>query len=160
MRPPMRASVRSSTTAVLIFGVGAVLSACNSLGSTPTFSLPPSPITSGAQTVYTGTITDSVNGAGTVTVSVGNAGSSSGGTWIAAFSGQKSQTRFISGTLSGSAYRATVSDCLETDTEGCFPDCRQTFTGTLTNEGLTGTYAEVPGDTCTAHSGSINATRQ
>jgi hypothetical protein len=30
----------------------------------------------------------------------------------------------------------------------------------LTSAGLTGNYAEVPGDSCTAHSGSVNASRQ
>jgi hypothetical protein len=110
--------------------------------------------------VYTGTITDSVFAAGSVTVSVGSAGSLTGSTWLATFPGQRTSTRFITGTVNGTSYNATVSDCLESGTSGCFPDCRQTFTGTLTSGGLSGTYAEVPGDSCTAHAGSVSASRQ
>ena len=133
------------------------LISCNSMGSGPT---PIVQVHTAPQTVYTGMITDSISGAGSLTVLVGSSGSSTGGTWLATFPGQKSSTRFVTGTLKGTAYTATVSDCIETDTEGCFPDCRQTFTGTLTNSGLTGNYAEVPGDSCTAHTGSVNATHQ
>ena len=145
---------------LLLIGALTGLAACNSLGTSPSSSQPSLPPPTTPQTVYTGSITDSVNGAGSVTISVSSVESIAGGTWSATYPGLRTVTRFISGTLKGTAYTATVSDCIETDSQACFPNCRQTFTGTLTSAGLTGTYAEVPGDSCTAHSGSVNASRQ
>jgi hypothetical protein len=107
---------------------------------------------------YTGTITDSVGGTGSLTVTVSSGDSSTGGTWLETFPGKNPRSRFINGILTGSSYTATVSDCIESDSQGCFPNCRQTFTGTLTASTLSGSYAEVSGDSCaTVRSGSVNA---
>jgi hypothetical protein len=96
-----------------------------------------------------------------VTILVSSDGPAVAGTWTEAYATWKPGLRDIRGTLAGTAYTATVADCLETYGEYCYPDCRQTFTGTLTSTGLTGTYAELPGDHCaTVRSGSINASRQ
>lgn len=148
------------TRVLLIVGTVALLTACNR-GSTPEFALPTPPTSTptAPQTVYMGTTTDSIGGAGSLTVSLGTTGSIVAGTWLATFPGTGGSTRVISGTLSGTSYGATVADCTESDFV-CVPDCQQAFTGTLTSNGLSGTYAEVPGDTCTAHSGSVSATRQ
>jgi hypothetical protein len=144
---------------LLIVTSAGMLTACNR-GSTPAISVPTIPTLTAPQTVYTGTISDSVSGVGTVTVTLGTSGSNAGGTWAAAFPGERASNRFISGTVSGASYTATVSCSSIDDTLVCIPDCRQTFTGTLTSDGLSGSYAEVPGDTCTAHSGTVSATRQ
>ena len=144
---------------VLVAGVTAAIAACNS-GSTPAIPVPTLPTPTAPQTTYTGAITDSVSGAGSLTVTLGTSGSNAGGTWAATFPGQKASTRFITGTLDGARYTATVSCSSIDGTFACTPDCRQTFTGTLTPDGLSGTYAEVPDDTCTAHSGTVNASRQ
>ena len=97
-----------------------------------------------------------MNGSGTLTVALAfTAGSIAGGTWAAG-----SSTQFITGTANGTSLTATVSCTSPDGTSACFPDCRQTFTGTMTSNDLSGTYAEVPGDTCTPHSGSVSASRQ
>jgi hypothetical protein len=143
--------------AFLIVAIAAALAGCNRDSTQPALTLP---APTAPQTVYTGTITDSVVGTGAVTLSLGTSGSQIGGTWLASFPGQRSTTRFVTGTVNGTSLSATVSDCLETDSQGCFPNCRQILTGTLTSGGLSATYAEVPGDSCTAHSGSLSANRQ
>jgi hypothetical protein len=95
-----------------------------------------------------------------VTISVSSDGSTTAGSWTEAYPAWRTGPRVISGTLTGTAYTAMVSDCLETNGEYCYPDCRQTFTGTMTSAGLTGNYAELPGDHCTTvRSGSVNASR-
>ena len=144
---------------VLPVCVAAVVVACNR-GSTPSPALTlPTPAAS--QTVYTGTITDSVGGSGSLTVSLGSAGSMIGGTWMGTFPGQNGWNRIVTGTVSGNTFTATLADCIETDTSGCFPDCRQAFTGTLTATALAGSYAEVSGDSCaTSRSGTVNAVKQ
>src|SRR5262245_49025236 len=142
---------------LVIAGVFAAVTACNN-ASTPTLPLP---IAGAPQTVYTGTITDSVNGTGSLTVTVSSADSLTGGTWLETFPGKNARTRFVNGAMSGSSYTATVSDCVESAFESCIPNCRQTFTGTLTPGTLSGSYAEVPGDNCaTVRSGNVSTTRQ
>jgi hypothetical protein len=144
---------------VLVVGITAAVAACNR-GATPAIPVPTLPTPTALQTTYTGTITDSVSGAGTLTVTLGTSGSYAGGTWATTFPGQNASKRFLTGTLNGANYTATIS-CSNIDgTFACIPDCRQTFTGTLTPDGLSGTYTEVPDDTCTAHSGTVNASRQ
>ena len=102
-----------------------------------------------------------MHGAGFVTITVSIGDSNTGSTWTATSPGQRTVTRFISGPLNGAANTATMSDCLVDDTGSrCFPNCRQTFTGTLTSAGLTGNYAKLPGDSCVnAHSRSVNTSR-
>jgi len=84
----------------------------------------------------TGTITDSVSGAGTLTVTLGTSGPSTGGTWAAASPAQKVSTRFITGTVSGTTYTATVSCSSIDGSTACVPGCPQTFTGLPTSDGL------------------------
>jgi len=144
---------------VLVIGAAVLMSACNR-GSMPTLPLPALPIPTAPQTTYACTITDSVSGAGTLTVTLGTAGSSVGGTWTETFPGQRVSTRFITGTVNGANYSATVQCSSFDGTFTCIPDCRQTFTGTLTSDSLSCTYAEAPGDTCAARRGSVTANRQ
>ncbi len=144
---------------VLLIGATVLMTACNR-GSTPAIPVPTLPTPSAPQAVYTGTITDSVSGAGTLTMTLGTAGSIAGGTWAAVFPGQRSSTQFVTGTVNGTSLTVTVSCSSPDFSFSCFPDCRQAFTGTMTANGLSGTYAEVPGDTCTPHSGSVSTTRQ
>jgi len=144
---------------VLVIGATVLMTAC-SRGSTPDVPVPTLPTPTAPQTTYMGTITDSVSGGGTLTVTLGTAGSSVGGTWTEAFPGQRVSTRFINGSVNGANYTATVQCSSFDGTFACVPDCRQTFTGTLTSNGLSGTYTEVPGDTCTARSGTVTANRQ
>jgi hypothetical protein len=143
---------------LLIAGTAGILAACNSGSSRESSLTLPTP--SAPQIVYSGTITDSVGGAGSLTITLGNSGSQIGGTWVASYPEQSSRTRFVSGTVSGTNLTATVSDCLETDSQLCFPDCRQTLTGTLTSGAMSGTYAEVANDSCAAHSGAVSANRR
>src|SRR5579859_1532789 len=93
---------------VLVVGATVVLGACNS-ASTPAIPVPTLPIPTAPQTTYTGTITDSVSGAGTLTVTLGTSGSIAGGTWATTFPGQTTSTRFVTGTINGASYTATVS---------------------------------------------------
>jgi hypothetical protein len=142
---------------LVIVGVFAAVTACNNV-STPTLPLP---VAGPPQTVYTGTITDSVAGTGSLTVTVSSAESSTGGTWLETFPGKNARSRFVNGIVNGSSYTATVSDCVETNFQACFPNCRQTFTGTLTASTLSGSYAEVPGDSCaTVRSGTVSTAKQ
>ena len=144
---------------LLAIGATVLMAACNR-ASTPAIPVPTLPTPTAPQNVYTGPVTDSLSGAGTLTVTLGTAGPSAGGTWTAAFPGKQPTTQFITGTVDGTSYTATVSCSSPDGSFQCFPDCRQVFTGTLTPNGLTGTYAEVPGDACTPRSGSVSATRQ
>jgi hypothetical protein len=112
--------------------------------------------------VYTGTINDSVYGTGSLTVSLSSGDLSTGGSWVETLPGKKLySSRLITGTVKGTTYTATVSDCIANDYTACAPNCRQTFTGTLTSSTLSGSYAEVPGDSCATRNGSIStATNQ
>jgi len=141
-----------------ILWIGGVFAAATACGSTPTLPLP---VAGSPPTVYAGTITDSISGTGSLTVTVSSAGSSTGGTWLETFPGKNARSRFVNGTLNGSSYTATVSDCIETASQSCFPNCRQTLTGTLTASALSGSYAEVPGDSCaTGRSGNVSTAKQ
>lgn len=136
------------------------LAAC-AQGSTPPQNALTVPTAPTPTTVYAGTITDSVGGSGSVTISLQSSGSIIGGTWTAAFPEQKTWTRVVTGTVNGSSVTATAADCVESDTSTCFPDCRQVFTGTLTATAITGSYVEVPGDSCAPpRSGTVNAVKQ
>jgi len=147
---------------LLIVGAFALLTACNGNSAKPLTPTGTFTASVTRETSYSGTIIDSVIGTGSVTVIINSsAGTSSPGTWIEVFPGQKSTTRFISGTLDGTSYRATVSDCRPGSSTPCSPNCQQAFTGTLTSSTLSGAYAEVPGDSCaTVRSGNINAAKQ
>src|SRR5579872_5039430 len=130
---------------VLILGAVGALTARDNANPLPLTN--PYTATAAAVAAYTGAITDSVSGMGSLTVIINSStGSSSSGTWVEVFPGQKSTTRFISGTLDGSSYRATVSDCQASSSAPCSPNCQQALTGTLTSTVLSGAYAEVPGD--------------
>src|SRR4051812_32373336 len=91
-------------------------------GSTPTSSsflaFAPGP----APTVYSGTVTDSVGGSGTVKVALLNVQDLVSGTWDMSFAGKADPTRYISGPISGSAYTATVEECPSTENSFCSPN--------------------------------------
>jgi hypothetical protein len=125
--------------------------ACSSSSSALTPYFPgPTP------TVYAGTVTDSIGGSGTVSISLTAVQGLMSGTWDMSFAGKADPRRYISGTLSGSAYTATVEQC----PTGCAPDCRFVFTGTVSSSNLIGTYTPVVNGVCPAHAGSVSATKQ
>ncbi|HEY2644695.1 MAG TPA: hypothetical protein VGI56_13155 [Galbitalea sp.] len=112
-----------------------------------------------AETVYTGTISDAVEGTGSIDALISTSGESVGGTWDESFTGQKPTTRFINGTLNGSSYSATVSDCVPGSSQPCTSTCRLTFSGSLTSGMMSGSYAEAPDASCpTARHGTIDTT--
>jgi hypothetical protein len=118
------------------------------------FTLSPTP------TVYTGTVVDSHSGNGTLTVSLVTVAGLTSGTWDALFGG-KDAKNYISGTVSGNAYKATFSPCPETDSSACSPDCGFSFSGTFTSAGLSGTYtASSSNQQCPAETGSISLIKQ
>src|SRR3954451_23546581 len=88
--------------------VGAIVSClivvgCGSTPSPTSFlAFAPGP----APTVYSGTVTDSVGGSGTVKVGLLNVQDLVSGTWDMSFGGKADPTRYVSGPISGSAYTA------------------------------------------------------
>jgi hypothetical protein len=78
------------------------------------------------------------------------------------FAGQADPVYFVSGTLSGSNYAATVTTCFDNPiSSGCAPNnCTLSFAGSLTASTLTGAYAAAPNQPCTGRTGSINTTKQ
>jgi len=112
--------------------------------------------------VYSGTVTDSVGGSGTVKVALLNVQDLVSGTWDMSFGGKADPTRYISGPLSGSAYTATVEECPSTENSFCAPNCRFVFTGSLSSSALVGAFTPAPNlnAACPRHSGTMNATRQ
>ena len=90
---------------------------CIVAGCTSAAPTSPSPLlafTPGAATVYAGTAADSVNGNGTVTASLASAAGLISGLWNMSFAGKADPQYFVSGTLSGSHYTATITGCQET----------------------------------------------
>jgi hypothetical protein len=90
------------------------------------------------------------------------------GTWSMLLGGIASSL-CISGTVSGSAYTASLETCNnQPDAQRVSrlnpaflsgPDCQLVFTGSLTSSSLRGTYT-ANSDRCPAQTGSISATRQ
>jgi hypothetical protein len=113
-------------------------------------------------TVFSGPMQDSVGGTGSITIQLTTASGVTSGTWIMSFGGTAEPPRLISGSINGTTYTAEVSQC-NNDLSGtlCFPNCRLSFSGSLTSATLSGSYAEVPGDSCqTPRSGTVNAVKQ
>ena len=130
-----------------------VLAGCGSSSSGPAFLLPgPAP------TVYTGTVVDSAEGNGTVTVSIVSVSGLMSGTCDMSFGG-KTETEYVSGTESGGVYTARFEECPSTETTSCSPDCTLAFSGSLTSSSMAGTYAAVPDVRCLSRTGTITATR-
>jgi hypothetical protein len=124
---------------------------------TPSTPTPFLASTAGApQTVYTGSVTDSVTGSGTINVSLVNVEGLVSGTWDMSFDGKSSARRYVSGTQSGASYSASVSVCPETDQNSGCSSCRWQFSGTLTAATLTGTYTQAS-TSCQAESGNVSA---
>jgi hypothetical protein len=134
----------------------ACLVSCNT--TTPT-----SPLLTAAleqpQTVYSGSIIDSVKGSGTIVISLSNGGGFTGGTWLATFNGKGDGETLVSGTVSGNAYVATVTQCAETDISGCSPNCALSFKGSLTSTAIAGTYGSIPRGSCSTRAGTVDARR-
>jgi hypothetical protein len=146
-----------------------VVAGCSPSSPGSLFAFTPGP----APMVYTGTMMDSMNGNGTLTVSLVNAAGLVSGTWSMLLGGIASSL-CISGTVSGSTYTASLADCnnepsrmpsaaqpvsLLNPTLLSGPDCQLAFTGSLTSSSLRGTYT-ANSDRCPAQTGSISATRQ
>jgi hypothetical protein len=95
---------------ILLIATAFVAVACS-----PSTSMPFSASTSGAeQTVYTGTVVDSINGSGTISVSLANVEGLVSGTWSTSYGG-KTQTLYIGGKANGTSYSAAASICPDTD---------------------------------------------
>jgi hypothetical protein len=117
-----------------------------------------------APTVFSGSIVDSNKANGVVTVSLASASGLTSGTWNMSF-GQKADPQYyVSGTVSGTQYTATMNGCIETDvTLSCDSSCTFSFMGTFGGSGLNGTYTSTDvtaTQTCPARTGTINATKQ
>lgn len=141
---------------------GLMLMACNHTAPTSPMLLPyvpgPSP------SVFSGTIVDSTRADGVVTVSLATASGLTSGTWNMSF-GQKADPQYyVSGTVSGSQYTATLNGCISTDVSlSCGSSCTFSFMGTFDGSGLTGAYKSTDAtatQTCPARTGAINATKQ
>jgi hypothetical protein len=143
----------------LLASVCLIISGCNNSPSSPgLFAFVPGP----APTVFAGTLIDSARGTGPVTVSLTNAGGLTSGLWNMSFGGKADPVYFVSGTLDGSNYAATVTTCFDTGiSAGCGPNnCTLEFAGSLTASSLSGTYKAAPNQSCTGRTGSINTTKQ
>jgi hypothetical protein len=152
--------MRRAQWGYLVLAVGsALVAACNNSSSAPSTFLPgfiPGP----APTIYTGSITDSVEGNGTLKVSLNEAGGLISGTWDMSFAGKADPTYTISGP-EGAAYDATVTTCHDNGSGlNCVSNCTFRFTGTLTNSSLAGTYSATTAQPCSGRTGSVKATKQ
>jgi hypothetical protein len=117
-----------------------------------------------APSVFSGSIVDSNSGNGVVTLSLASASGLTSGTWNMSF-GQKADPQYyISGTLSGAQYAATLNGCIQTDVSlNCGSSCTFSFTGTFDASSLTGTYKstdQAATQFCPTRAGTINATKQ
>jgi hypothetical protein len=147
---------------ICVAAAGLALMACARTTPTSPLLLPyvpgPSP------SVFSGSIVDSTQANGVVTVSLATASGLTSGTWNMTF-GQKADPQYyVSGTVSGTQYTATMNGCIQTDvSSSCSSSCRFSFAGTFGSSGLTGTYASTDATataTCPARTGTINATKQ
>ena len=145
--------MRRAQRGYLVLALGsALVAACHNSSSAPSTFLPgfvPGP----APTIYTGSITDSVMGAGTVKVSLNEAGGLISGTWDMSFAGKADPTYTISGS-EGSEYDATVTTCHDNGSGvNCVSNCTFRFAGTLTSSRLTGTYSPTSAQPCSGRTG-------
>ena len=123
---------------------------CVNSPSSP-FAVVPGP----APTVYTGTTVDSIDGSGTLTVSLVTVQDLVSGSWEASFGG-KTTKQYITGPLSGSTYTATFQS--EPSTETTFStDCVKRFDGTLTASSISGSYHDLPSRLCPSRTGTMTA---
>jgi hypothetical protein len=99
-----------------------------------------------------------------LTVSLTNAGGLTSGLWNTSFGGKADPVYFVSGTLNGNTYTATVTTCFDNGSSsgsGCATNnCTLAFAGSLTTSTLTGTYTAAPNQSCTGRTGSVNTTKQ
>jgi hypothetical protein len=144
---------------IILFASFFIVSGCTT-ASSPTsaqFAYTPGP----TPTVYSGTISDTNSGSGTVKVSLTNAAGLTSGTWDMSFGGKADPEYVVSGTLSGNDYTAKLSGCVTTaDSVSCTTNCTFSFAGTFTSSGLSGTYTANPVQSCPVRTGNVNATKQ
>ena len=133
-----------------IIAIAAVLGLClvsaRCGGDSPTSPSAPVSLTG----TWTGTIQDSLVGAGTARVTIAQSGSSLTGTWSFTAGGD-TNSGSLSGSVTGSSLSVTLTPSVPTS-------CPFQVTATVSGNTITGTYAAF---NCTvAISGSINLTRQ
>lgn len=111
-------------------------------------SKPSGPLTG----TWSGTLTDSVVGAGTVRLTIAQSGQSLTGSWGSTFSDPTfNNSGTLTGTFSGSAATITLSPSSPTT-------CPFFVTATVSGSAMTGTYAAI---NCTvAVSGSVSVTKE
>jgi hypothetical protein len=146
--------VRHAIYGPLVASACLLVGGCNTSSPTsPLLAFTPGP----APTVYVGTVADSASGKGTLTVVLASAAGLTSGTWQMAFDGKADPMYFVSGTLSGGNYAATVTTCFDTDfASGCSSNCTFSFTGSLTSSSLGGTYTAVSNQSCLGRTGTID----
>ena len=130
--------------------------ACNRASTSGLFPTVPGP----APTVYAGSITDSINGTGTLKVSLTDAAGLTSGTWEMMFGAKADPVYFISGPGGSTTYTANVTTCSAsfsggTSTGGCVTNCEFSFAGSLTSSSLNGTYTAVSNQSCLGRTGTI-----
>jgi hypothetical protein len=143
---------RTITTSLLVVAC-LVVAGCSPSSPSSLFASTPGP----APTVYTGTVMDSINGSGTLTVSLVTVLGLTSGAWDMSFGGKADAHRNVSGQLNGTVYDATV---YQDSGDNMFDEFK--VTGSLTAGSLTGSYVSLysPSQELPARSGTIALTKR
>jgi len=151
---------RITAVLVLSFPALALMAGCN-LSSPGTPSIIAATTSTLNATTYSGSVSDSYAGAGTLTVTLTPVQGLASGSWLATYAGKAPErVRAISGPVSGSTYTARVTNG-STDFVSYGPDCQLQFTGTLTATRLSGNYQSLVGfESCPTSTGTVDLTKQ
>ncbi len=149
---------RRVSAGLVLMAAAMVVVSCsgNSPAPSPVLAFAPGP----APAIFAGTVADSTRGNGTVTVTLTAVNTLASGYWEMSFAGKADVKRVISGTLSGTSYSGTFSDCADLEAFGCSPNCHFSFAGSLTASTLAGTYTRIVTPGCVAGNGTVNTTKQ
>ena len=133
------------------------------IGGCSNLSSPGMPLEVGAlnATTYSGSVSDSFAGAGTLTVTLTPVQGLASGTWAVTYVGKAPERVLaISGPVSGSTYTARVTNG-STDLTHNGADCQLQFTGTLTATRLGGSYQSLgTNPSCPTSTGTVDLTKQ
>lgn len=135
-------------TSVLLSGV--LLTACTGSPAKPSF------LGSLLATTYTGVVSDSASGTGSVRVTLTPVNNVLSGSVEMSFAGNEVVKYVMVGEPSGSSYTATMDLNAPFDT-----NCRLDFAGSVTGQRFSGRYASVrAGNYCVDRAGTIDAAAQ